>query len=81
MALMWVGSMYMYGTGASKLGDWGLIIGWPLFISLSIIVGNLWGVARGEWKKASPEARLKLNQGLIIILVAIILIGICNSFK
>lgn len=81
MALMWVGSMYLYGTGASKLGDWGLIIGWPLFISLSIIVGNLWGVARGEWKNANPLAREKLNIGLMIIFIAMLLIGVCNIFK
>jgi len=81
MALMWIGSMYLYGTGASKLGDWGLIIGWPLFISLSIIVGNLWGLFRGEWRNATLEARKTLNTGLIIILLAIILIGVCNVFK
>lgn len=80
MALMWIGSMYLYGTGASQLGDWGLIIGWPLFISLSILVGNLWGVARGEWKTATPDARQKLNMGLLVIVIAIILIGISNLF-
>jgi len=80
MALMWIGSMYLYGTGASKLGDWGLIIGWPLFISLSIIVGNLWGVVRGEWRNAALKARRTLNAGLIIILIAMILIGVCNIF-
>lgn len=79
MALMWVGSMYVYGVGASMLGDWGLIIGWPLFISISIIVGNLWGVFQGEWANAIPLARRKLNIGLLIILLGMIFIGGSNA--
>ena len=52
MALMWIGSFYLYGAGAARLGRWGVVVGWPLFISLSIVMGNLWGLWRGEWKGA-----------------------------
>ena len=58
MAGMWIGSFYLYGISAAKLGKWGVVVGWPLFISLSILVGNLWGISRGEWKGASRSARL-----------------------
>src|SRR2546429_5562606 len=37
MALMWIGSFYLYGAGAARLGRWGLVAGWPLFISISIV--------------------------------------------
>lgn len=80
MAIMWIGSFYFYGVGAAKIGDWGLIIGWPLFISISIIIGNLWGIRNGEWKEASSGARKKLNLGLVVIFTAMILLGICNIF-
>ncbi|HYK50869.1 MAG TPA: L-rhamnose/proton symporter RhaT [Terriglobales bacterium] len=80
MALMWIGSFYLYGAGAAKLGRWGVVVGWPLFISLSIIVGNLWGLWRGEWRGAPAAARRLLNLGLLILIVAVIAVALSNSF-
>ncbi len=80
MALMWIGSFYLYGAGAAKLGRWGVVVGWPLFISLSIIVGNLWGLWRGEWQGAPAAARRLLNLGLLILIVAVIAVALSNSF-
>ncbi len=79
MAFMWIGSFYLYGMSASMLGKWGVVVGWPLFISLSIVVGNLWGIWKGEWKGASKKARSLLTKGLAVLLVAVVVIGISNS--
>ncbi len=78
MAFMWIGSFYLYGISTIKLGDWGAIIGWPLFISLSIIVGNLWGLARAEWATASAKAKYTLRQGMAVIFLAVVIMGVCN---
>ena len=80
MALMWIGSFYLYGAGAAKLGRWGAVAGWPLFISLSIVVGNLWGLWRGEWQGTPPLARRMLNRGLLVLIVAVITVALSNSF-
>jgi L-rhamnose-H+ transport protein len=80
MALMWIGSFYLYGAGAAKLGRWGLVVGWPLFISLSIVMGNLWGLWRGEWQGAPATARRLLNQGLLVLIAAVITVALSNSF-
>jgi L-rhamnose-H+ transport protein len=80
MALMWIGSFYLYGAGATRLGRWGAVVGWPLFISLSIVVGNLWGLSRGEWKSAPAGAKRLLNMGMLVLLVAVITVAISNSF-
>src|ERR1700730_9718969 len=80
MALMWIGSFYLYGAGAGKLGWWGVVVGWPLFISLSIIVGNLWGLWRGEWRGAPASARRLLNLGLLVLIGAVIAVALSNSF-
>jgi L-rhamnose-H+ transport protein len=80
MALMWIGSFYLYGAGASRLGKWGVVVGWPLFISLSIVTGNLWGLWRGEWKGAPAQARRLLNLGLLVLLAAVITVALSNSF-
>jgi len=79
MALMWIGSFYLYGAGAAKLGRWGAIAGWPLFISLSIVVGNLWGLWRGEWQGAPAVSRRLLNQGLLVLIVAVITVALSNT--
>jgi len=80
MALMWIGSFYLYGAGAARLGRWGAIVGWPLFIALSIVVGNLWGLWRGEWQGAPVAARRLLNQGLLVLIVAVVTVALSNSF-
>jgi L-rhamnose-H+ transport protein len=80
MAVMWIGSFHFYGAGAAKLGRWGVVVGWPLFISLSIIVGNLWGLWRGEWRGAPAAARRLLNQGLLVLIVAVITAALSNVF-
>lgn len=79
MALMWIGSFYLYGAGAAKLGRWGAVVGWPLFISISIVMGNIWGLWRGEWKDASAPARRLLNVGLVVLIAAVVLIAFSNS--
>jgi L-rhamnose-H+ transport protein len=79
MALMWIGSFYLYGAGAARLGRWGVVVGWPLFISLSIVVGNLWGLWRGEWQGAPVAARRLLNGGLVVLILAVVTIALSNS--
>jgi L-rhamnose-H+ transport protein len=80
MALLWIGSFYLYGAGAARLGRWGLVAGWPLFISISIVMGNVWGLWRGEWQGAPASARRLLNLGLVILIVAVIVVALSNSF-
>jgi L-rhamnose-H+ transport protein len=74
MALMWIGSFYMYGAGALNLGPLGAAIGWPIFISLSIGVGVLCGWWRGEWAGASTAAKRLLWEGLLLIFIAVMVI-------
>ncbi len=80
MSLMWIGSFYFYGIGCSFLGNFGLIIGWPLLITLSIVVGNLWGLFRGEWKGATKKSRKTLNLGLVILVISIVITALSNLF-
>ena len=80
MSLMWIGSFYFYGIGCSMMGKYGLIVGWPLLITLSIVVGNLWGIYRGEWKDATKTSKRLLNVGLLILIGSIALIAMSNQF-
>jgi len=80
MAAMWIGSFYLYGAGAAHLGRWGLVVGWPVFISLSILTGNMWGLWRGEWKGSPVAARAVLNRGLVVLIIAVIAVAFSNRF-
>jgi L-rhamnose-H+ transport protein len=79
MALLWIGSFYIYGISAANLGRLGVVVGWPLFISLSIVVGNLWGLWRGEWKGAPKTASSMLKYGLLILVIAVVVIAYSNT--
>jgi L-rhamnose-H+ transport protein len=80
MAGMWIGSFYFYGAAAARLGRLGVVVGWPLFISLSIAVGNVWGLWRGEWRGSPATSRRLLNQGLGILMMAILALAVSNLF-
>jgi L-rhamnose-H+ transport protein len=80
MGLFWIGSFYAYGMGAARLGPLGPVIGWPLFIASSILVGNLVGLWRGEWRGAPHAARRRLTQGLVVLLAAVGLIAASGTF-
>jgi len=83
MAFLWIGSFYMYGIGTSRIGQLGSIIGWPIFITLSIIVGTFWGIWNGEWDRvdSNDPVRKKLKRGLAILIIATIIIGLANFFQ
>lgn len=80
MSIMWISSLYIYGAGSFLLGNIGLLVGWPLLVILSVLIGNLWGIFRGEWLSATAYARKILNNGLWILLIAIGVIASSNLF-
>ncbi len=79
VSLMWIGSFIIYGAGAEKMGDWGTIIGWSVFIALSITIANGWGFAQGEWANTSPKTRRLLAAGLGTLVLAIAIIACSNT--
>ncbi len=79
MGLLWIGSFYGYGIGAARLGPLGPVIGWPLFITCSICVGNLVGLWRGEWRNAPAAAKAMLARGLLVLLAAVALIAVSGA--
>ena len=72
MSLMWIGSFVLYGLGASKMGNWGTVIGWSVFIALSIALGNVWGIFQGEWKGTKGKSRRVMVISMTIQVFAIL---------
>ena len=73
MSVMWIGSFILYGVGATMMGNWGTVIGWSVYMALSIAVANLWGIFQGEWSGASRKTKMLMAQGLLILLCAIVI--------
>ena len=71
MSLMWIGSIVLYGAGARMMGSWGTVIGWSVFIALSISIAGLWGVAQGEWAGTSVKTRKLMACGIVSLVMAI----------
>jgi L-rhamnose-H+ transport protein len=76
MGLTWIGGTALYGTGATLLGKLGPVIGWPVYMSMMIITGVLWGWILGEWKNAPRRALHYLNAGIIVQLISIGALGL-----
>jgi L-rhamnose-H+ transport protein len=68
MAFFWFASTALYGIATGKLGSWGTILGWPVFMSLIVITASLLGIITGEWKDSGKQP-LRIQMGGVAVLV------------
>lgn len=80
MGFLWLFGMFFYGLGATRLGELGEVVGWPLFMTVMVVVANLWGQATGEWKNAGTPALRRLAAGNAIMIVALVVIALATKF-
>jgi len=76
MSAMWIGSFILYGVGATMMGSWGTIIGWSVYMALSIALANIWGIVQGEWRGASGRSKTVMAWGLAVIFAAIVVFAV-----
>jgi L-rhamnose-H+ transport protein len=79
MALLWGGSIFLYGAATPLLGDIGPSIGWPLSLATGLLVANLMGFLLGEWRAAPREAVRRMRWGIAILLGAIVLCALSTQ--
>ena len=73
MAFLWFSSSIIYGVSTAFLGSLGKVVGWPLFMSLIVIIAGIIGVATGEWKGSDPRA-LRVQGLAVLILICAVLV-------
>ncbi|MGB6727380.1 MAG: L-rhamnose/proton symporter RhaT [Terracidiphilus sp.] len=78
MGLLWGASIFVYGAAAPRLGSLGTSIGWPLSLSVGLLVANSIGIGLGEWRGAPRRARFWLYLGIAILLVAVVMLGLAG---
>jgi L-rhamnose-H+ transport protein len=75
MALLWGGSIFVYGASTPRLGALGTSIGWPLSLAVGLLLANVIGISLGEWKQAPARARNWMYSGITVLLVAVVLLS------
>lgn len=80
MALFWFGSTLLYGVASTKLGALGPVVGWPLFMSLIVIIASMLGIATGEWKNTGKKPLQIQLTGVLILIVAVVVLSRASSY-
>jgi L-rhamnose-H+ transport protein len=68
----------IYGQGAFLLGKIGPVIGWPIHLSVVIVISNFWGLRTGEWDGAMRPFRLVILS-IVIFVIASFILGYANK--
>ena len=73
MAALWFGSTTLYGIASALLGSLGTVLGWPIFMSIVVVVASAIGWMAGEWRGSGTRPlRLQLA-GLAMLVAAVFL--------
>jgi len=75
MAVLWFGSLPLYGASVSLLGPLGAAVGWPLFMSLIVIAASLLGIVTGEWKRSGRWPLTIQLTGVGVLTLAIFILA------
>lgn len=75
MSVLWFGSSVLYGIATLFLGELGPVVGWPLFMSLIVIVATLLGLWTGEWRGAAKNAVRVQGLAVLILVAAVIVLS------
>jgi len=75
MAVLHDAAIFFFGLGSLKLGDLGVPVGYPVFMSFAIIVGNVHGFRTGEWKGASRQSIQWIVAGIALLIVGVCLLA------
>lgn len=72
MACLHNGAILLLALGFPLIGGLGVSVGYPMFMSFAIIIGNFHGFRTGEWKGASRKSIQWIVAG-----IAVLILGVC----
>ncbi|MDD5327494.1 MAG: L-rhamnose/proton symporter RhaT [Phycisphaerae bacterium] len=79
MAVLHFGCLFFYGLGGFYIGVLGTSVGFAIFQSGALLVGNSLGIITGEWLEASRNSKRWLFTGLSVLIIGIIIVSIGNA--
>jgi L-rhamnose-H+ transport protein len=74
MAALFIASTIGYGFGATRMGELGPVIGWPVYVSSLLIGNSFWGWMTGEWRGAPRSAAVAMALGIALQVAGIIVL-------
>jgi len=77
-SFFWFAALAFYGQGAALMGRLGTSIGWTMFLSLSLIISNIYAYLFGEWKGAERPLSVMLL-GTAVLLISWTILGYANN--
>jgi L-rhamnose-H+ transport protein len=79
MAILWFFSTALYGVATTRLGELGVVIGWPVFMSLIIVTAGILGIVTGEWKRSGARPVTLQIVGMLLLVLAVIALSRAQS--
>jgi L-rhamnose-H+ transport protein len=79
MGALWFGGQSLYALGVSHMGEFGVVIGWPLLMGMIIVTSNAAGLLTGEWRGVSALTRRYLAGGMVVLLVALSVLAMAQN--
>lgn len=80
MGVIWATGIITYGIGATLVGRYGTSLGFMLFIAISILSANIFGLMTGEWRGTSSRTRKLLHGAVGVIMVAVVVLNLGGLF-
>jgi L-rhamnose-H+ transport protein len=75
MAVMWTGSVIIYGWGANALGKLGATLGWSLWNAILIATTVMCGMLTREWDGVRGMPLWWLAVGIAILIAGMFVLG------
>jgi L-rhamnose-H+ transport protein len=79
MGMLFAFGNSLYGAGAETMGPLGPALGWPVFMAVQVVTGNLLAFLTGEWKGSSGRAFTPLIIGNAALIGAVCLVAPLNK--
>lgn len=79
MALLWFFSTALYGIATRHLGHLGVVIAWPVFMSLIVVTASILGIATGEGRSSGKRPVILQLSGMALLVAAVIAFALAQS--
>lgn len=81
MAVGHTACLVLYGIGGLMVGALGTSVGFAIFQSGSVLIGNGLGFMTGEWRSATGDSKKWLAMGLSVLIAGIVIVSIGNILQ
>ncbi|WP_430813826.1 L-rhamnose/proton symporter RhaT [Carboxylicivirga sp. RSCT41] len=73
---LWFLQFHFYGMGKSQLPSDIAPFAWSILMALNIAIGNIWGIALGEWKGVSKKTMVFLVIGIVVLILSTFVVNL-----